>query len=213
MIGILGGTFDPIHFGHLRPALEVLEALALSEVRFIPLKVAVHRGQPAASVAQRLAMVRAAVGDQQGFVVDERELIRSDRSYTYDTLLSLRGELGTAPICLLMGADAFNSFHTWYRPADILELAHLVVMQRPGSGEPEEAQLKQWLAARRANAASELHCRPAGRIFFQTVTQFDIAATAIRDLVAQGANARYLLPDPVLEIIERERLYERTAIA
>ena len=207
MIGIFGGTFDPIHFGHLRPALEVLQALRLDEVRFIPLKVAVHRGQPAASAAQRLAMVRAAVAGQPGFVVDERELSRSDGSYTYDTLLSLRDELGATPVCLLMGADAFNSFHTWHRPADILELAHLVVMRRPGSQAPQAAAVRGWLAARRAGCAADLHCRPAGRIFLQTVTQLDIAATVIRELVARGATPRYLLPEPVLDIIERERLY------
>jgi nicotinate-nucleotide adenylyltransferase len=134
MIGVLGGTFDPIHFGHLRPALDCLQALALEEVRLIPLNVAVHRPQPVASSALRLAMLEAAIAGQPGFVADPRELERPGGSYTYDTLISLRAELGDAePLCLLIGADAFAGFLDWHRPADILDLAHLVVMRRPAS--------------------------------------------------------------------------------
>ena len=137
MIGVLGGTFDPIHFGHLRPALDCLEALGLSELRFIPLKVAVHRPQPQAPAALRLAMLEAAIADQPGFRVYTRELERPGGSFSYDTLRSLREELGDAvPICLLVGADAFRGFPDWHRPRAILDLAHLVVMRRPGTTDP-----------------------------------------------------------------------------
>ncbi len=142
MIGVLGGTFDPIHFGHLRPALEMRQALGLAEVRFVPLNVAVHRCQPEASGAQRLAMVRAAVGGEPRFRVDARELQRTGRSYSYETLRSLRSEVGDRqPICLLTGSDAFRDFLSWHRPDDILELAHLVVMQRPGAAAGLDARL------------------------------------------------------------------------
>lgn len=208
MIGILGGTFDPIHFGHLRPALEVKEALGLREVRFIPLGIAPHRSPPGASPAQRLALVAAAIRDQPGFVLDDRELQRPGRSFTYDTLRSLRTELGPAQsICLLLGADAFADFLTWHRPEGVLELAHLVVMARPGGQTSTDPLLHRWIAERGSERPAQLRQRPGGHILFQGVTQLAIAATAIRAAIAAGHSPRYLLPDPVLALIEQERLY------
>lgn len=207
MIGIFGGTFDPIHYGHLRPALEMRQALGLEQVRFIPLAVAVHRKQPVATVAQRLAMVRAALSAQPGFVLDDREIRRNGGSYTLDTLNELHREQPGTTWCLFAGGDAFNDFLTWHRPLEILELAHLVVMQRPGAGPPADPALARLSRERRCNDRSELKAAPAGRIFFQRVTQLDISATAIRAELAAGNSPRFLLPDPVLAIIERERLY------
>jgi nicotinate-nucleotide adenylyltransferase len=209
MIGVFGGSFDPIHFGHLRPALDVLQALDLQEVRFIPLNVAVHRPQPAAPGSQRLAMVREAIQGQPGFVADERELLRGGASYSYETLVALRGDLGPRlPVCLLTGADAFRDFAGWHRPEGILSLAHLVVMQRPGAcGEVDDPRLRGWVAERRAEDPEHLRRVPGGCILFQDVTQLDISATGIRALVTRCLSPRFLLPDRVLEIIEREGLY------
>ncbi len=208
MIGVLGGTFDPIHFGHLRPALEVMEALGLEEVRFIPLGVAPHRSPPRASPAQRLALVAAAIRDQPGFVLDDRELRRPGPSYSYHTLRSLREEVGAErPLCLLLGADAFAELMTWHRPEGILELAHLVVMERPGGQPPSDPTLRDWIAERGTDRPPALRGRPGGHIHFQPVTQLAIAATAIRAAIAAGQSPRYLLPEPVLALIERERLY------
>ena len=208
MLGVLGGTFDPVHFGHLRPALEVRQALGLREVRFVPLNVAVHRPQPEAAGEQRLAMVRAAIAVEPGFVADGRELTRPGSSYSYDTLLSLRRELGESePICLLIGSDAFRDFLTWHRPDGILGLAHLVVMRRPDGEILEEPALRRWSEPRLCTRLEELASAPAGRIWFQRVTPLGISATAIRDLVAAGLSARYLLPDAVLDIVERDGLY------
>ncbi len=208
MIGVLGGTFDPVHFGHLRPALEMQQALGLAEVRFVPLNVAVHRRQPEASGAQRLAMVRAAVGGEPQFRVDARELQRTGRSYSYETLRSLRSELGDRqPICLLTGSDAFRDFLSWHRPDDILELAHLVVMQRPGADAGLDARLRDWMAPRLLPGPEGLDQRPGGHILLNRVTQLDISSTAIRRIIRAGRSPRYLLPDAVLEIIEREDLY------
>lgn len=208
MMGVLGGTFDPIHFGHLRPALDSMQALALREVRFVPLNVAVHRSQPVASADHRLAMVRAAVDGQHGFSVDDRELLRPGGSYSYDTLSSLKRELGDDhPICLLTGEDAFRDFLTWYRPDGILDLAHVVVMRRPGAEVGWNPELRRWISSRTAVGASDLEETPAGRILFQQVTQLDISATAIRRLVSAGKSPRYLLPQAVLDIIELEHLY------
>jgi nicotinate-nucleotide adenylyltransferase len=208
MIGVLGGTFDPIHFGHLRPALEVLQTLGLSEVRFVPLNVAVHRDQPLASPEQRLTMLRAALVGQSAFVADDRELRRTGGSYSYDTLSSLRGELGkSVPICLLLGVDAFREFLTWHRPDGILELAHLVVMKRPGAEGLVAPVLGRRMESRLTAEVPDLWAAPGGRVLFQDVTQLDISATEIRRLIARGMSPRYLLPDAVLDIIRREGMY------
>jgi nicotinate-nucleotide adenylyltransferase len=156
-------------------------------------------------------MERAAVSGVPGLVADGRELARAGASYSFDTLASLRRELGPRlPICLLVGADAFNGFLSWHRPADILDLAHLVVMQRPDAAQPDDPRLLA-LLAERACAAAELHRDPAGRILRLPVTQLDISSSRIRALIAAGQSARYLLPDQVLALVEREGLYRDAA--
>ncbi|MCB2264212.1 MAG: nicotinate-nucleotide adenylyltransferase [Candidatus Thiosymbion ectosymbiont of Robbea hypermnestra] len=208
MIGVFGGTFDPIHFGHLRPALELLQGLPLREIRFVPLRTAVHRTQPVATAAQRLAMVRAAVAGQPGFVADDRELRRTGDSYSYDTLASLRAELGPRlPICLLTGRDAFAELPTWYRWRDIADLAHWVVMRRPGADAATDPELRHWMAPRLATDPAVLPRTPGGRVLFRDVTQLDISATAIRARIALGLSPGFLLPEGVLAFIEREGLY------
>lgn len=208
MLGILGGTFDPIHHGHLRTALDVAEAVGLDEVRLIPLRHAVHRDQPETPAALRLAMVQAAIAGEPRFVADDREIRRDAPSYTLHTLESLRAERGGAePICVLIGGDAFAEFLTWYRPHDILGLAHLIVMQRPGAEATGDAALRTLVDRHRAASAAELRARPGGRILFQPVTQLDISATDIRARLGAGRSARYLVPDAVLELIRREGLY------
>ena len=196
MIGILGGTFDPIHYGHLRTALEVQQALGLEPLRDPP-----HRPAPGASPAQRLSMVRAAVADEPVFAVDDRELRRGGKSYTLDTLHALRADLGQAPLCLLLGSDAFRGFPDWHKPDEILKLCHLVIMQRPGDGVPDI------YTERLCRSASEFVAAATGCILLQPVTQLEISATAIRHLLRHGRSPRYLLPDAVLEFIHRQALY------
>jgi len=207
MIGVIGGTFDPVHFGHLRTALDVMQGVGLDEVRFIPLHRAVHREQPAVSGALRLRMLQLAIADQPGFCIDERELQRRGDSYMVDTLGSLRAELGQRPLCLILGGDAFAHFLSWREPHGILRLAHLVVMQRPGQGEIDDPELAQLLGAHRAATGAELCQHPAGRIHFQPVTQLAISSTRIRELIAAGRSPRYLLPEAVLQLLESQRLY------
>lgn len=214
-VGLFGGTFDPVHFGHLRPALECLEALGLSELRLIPAAVPPHRAAPVAKPEQRLAMLRLAVADQPGFVVDGRELQRPGPSYTVDTLRELRAELGPQrPLCLLLGTDAFLGLSTWHRWEELPALAHLVVMHRPGFprealAERADEPVRALLAPRQRAQAADLHAQPAGGIWLQAVTALDISATAIRHTIAAGASARYLLPDAVWRYIEENGLYRK----
>lgn len=207
-IGILGGTFDPIHYGHLRPALELLETLELAEVRFIPCRIPAHRGTPQVTAEQRLMLVQAAIAGQPGFIADDRELRREGTSYMVDTLATLRDEFGQeTPLCLIIGADAFRELSTWSRWQDLVKVAHIVVMQRPGAPQALPATLAEWAAPRIAPDAATLRERPAGRILFQPVTQLDISATQIRALLARGQSPRYLLPEAVLACIHDWALY------
>lgn len=214
MIGLFGGTFDPVHFGHLRVALDCQQALGLDELRLLPLRVAVHRPQPVASAAHRLAMLEAAVAGEPHLRVDDRELGRDGPSYTVETLESLRAELGgERPLCVLIGADAFNGFMDWHRPRDILGLAHVVVMQRPGAPTSRDVELRDEVHRRRADAPAELRQTPAGRIWFQTVTQLDISSTRIRRMLAAGLSPRYLLPDAVLDLARHAGCYNSATVA
>ncbi|MGE3480357.1 MAG: nicotinate-nucleotide adenylyltransferase [Gammaproteobacteria bacterium] len=207
MIGILGGTFDPIHSAHLRCALEVQQALRLAEVRFVPCRQPPHRPAPAADPAQRLAMLRLALEGQAGFSIDERELRRAGPSYMVDTLDSLRRELPAQPMCLIIGLDAFVQLHTWHRWERLIELAHIAVMTRPGLREGPGGEVAALLERCQEDDPQALHGAPAGRIILCPVTRLEISATRIRALVAQGMSARYLAPDRVLDYIRQAGLY------
>jgi len=212
-VGILGGTFDPIHFGHLRLAQELAQTLKLAQVRFMPSGTPPHRAAPGAGADERLAMVRLAIAGNPLFAVDERETRRSGPAYTFDTVTELRAELGgAAPLVLLVGADAFLEFATWHRWHELFGLAHVAVAHRPGF--PVERwrdampqPLAREYAARRMQQPLAVHLAPAGGIVVMPFTALDISATAIRELVRDGASPRYLLPDPVLDYIQTENLY------
>lgn len=207
MIGIFGGTFDPVHYGHLRPLLEVREVLHLDEVRLIPCYIPPHRTTPGATPAQRLAMLQLALDETPGFVIDERELRRGGPSYMVDTLQSLRDELGDLPLCLILGMDAFIKLDTWREWSRLIELVHIVVMQRPGCAVPSGA-VAELVARHQMKVCSELKQSPAGGIWFQPVTQLEIAATAIRERMALGKDIRFLVPEPVRQYIEAGGLYQ-----
>lgn len=210
MIGVLGGTFDPIHFGHLRPALEIQQALGLRELRFIPSAEPPHRSKPQASALQRLMMVRAAIADQPGFVIDDRELRRSGPSYMVDTLHSLREELGeSTPLCLILGLDAFLGLEGWHRWQDLFEYAHLVITHRPGWSlrDMHPGSILAKAIQARYSEPEQLARQPAGKLAFQSVTQLDISASGIREELTRGRDIRYLLPDTVHELIKTQHIY------
>lgn len=205
---MFGGTFDPIHNGHLRPMLEVMQGLGCRETLVVPARVPPHRPQPRLDTGQRLALVREALAECPGFTVDTRELSRSGPSYMVDTLRSLRRERGEHEgLCLVLGMDAFLGLPRWYRWEELSALAHLVVLDRPGSPRPRAGVLHDWLSRRQVAEAAELRRQPAGGVLFQPVSQLDISATAIRRLLAQGRSARFLMPERCWQRLARAGWY------
>ena len=209
-IGILGGTFDPIHYGHLRLAEEMLELAKLAQIRFIPAGNPPHRDAPGVSAEHRSAMVRLAIAGQPAFVLDEREATKQRKCYTVDTMRELRGELGDAqPLCLLMGGDAFLQFHTWHEWESILDLSHIVVGYRPGF--PIEARgtdtklYEQY--KKRLCGIGHLAQHPSGGIAELAIPKLEISATLIRSRVTENRSIRYLLPEPVANYIYQHHLY------
>lgn len=210
-IGIFGGTFDPVHFGHLRPALELKEQLGLESVHLVPCHIPPHRGEPHATAAQRRAMLELAIAGEPGLLLDGRELARPGPSYMVDTLRSLRAEFGaTRPLCLIIGGDAFLGLPSWYHWQELIRLAHIVVAHRPGWVLDEASlngALRQLLQQHQLLEASQLCAAPAGGVLLHSVTPLAISATGIRQQVAAGGSARYLLPQPVWDYIRQHNLY------
>lgn len=210
-LGLFGGTFDPVHYGHLRLAEEAIAHLGLGGVRWIPAGQPPHRGKPQVTAAQRLEMVLRSTAKNSRFSVDASEVEAAAPSYTVHTLERLRRELGKEqPLVLLVGADAFAGLPTWHRWRDIFALAHVAVSHRPGF--PVEAcslpaELATEFNNRRLAEAGGLKISPAGSIVTFAMTQLAISATQIRKLLANGLSARYLLPDGVLDYIQTHSLY------
>lgn len=207
-IGVLGGTFDPIHLGHLRAAIEVAETLKLDELKLLPSANPPHRDPPQANAMQRLSMARAAIEGVPGLSVDDRELHRNTPSWTIDTLESLRAELSTDDqLFLLLGWDAFCGLPDWRRWDELLQHSHLVILQRPDADAEAPEVLRDLIAARSVSEPL-LFDGPAGKIGFVWQTPLAISATQIRQLLASGRSARFLLPDSVLTYIHTQRLYQ-----
>lgn len=208
-IGIFGGTFDPIHYGHLRSAFELLHTLKLSEVRFMPCGNPPHRAAPIANAELRVEMVRRATAAQQGFVVDDRELQREGPSYSVDTLMALRAEYPLRSLCLIVGMDAFLSLPKWYHWRQILELSHIIVAHRPGWKAPDRGALGELLVDRGTGRVGDLHQSRSGCIYVHEVTQLEISSTEIRALINAGRDPRFLLPDGVRELLDQSGCYRR----
>ena len=212
VIGLSGGTFDPIHFGHLRMAQELADNLHLSAVRFIPAAQPPHKSTPEVSAKHRAAMVRLGIAGNSIFSCDDRELNREGASYTIDTLLSLRDELGAdISLVLLIGSDAFTKFDTWHRWQEIIQLCHIALVQRPmvEKQEPLSKSLQNFLQSHYTENAEDLHSKSAGFVTMQTVTALDISSTSIRCNLQKQHSARYLLPDSILEYICTNQLYTK----
>ena len=214
-LGLFGGTFDPVHYGHLRLAEEARNSLGLDRVLWIPAGQPPHRSAPGTAARHRLEMVRLAIEGNPGFSLDQAEVLTAAPSYTVTSLERLRSLHGPKkPLVLLLGADAFAGLTGWHRWQDLFALAHLAVATRPSypleSGLLPPA-LENAFQTRLARDTQALGQAPAGKIVSFAITALDISATLIRGALTTAGSARYLLPDPVLDYIAEHRLYQSPA--
>lgn len=206
-IALFGGTFDPVHYGHLRAAWEAAEQLD-ADVRLMPANVPPHRPQPVLDAGRRVELLALALAGQTRLTLDTRELDRAGPSYTVDTLRELRAEIGNdRPLVLLVGADAFAGLPSWNRWLQLFDLAHVGVLDRPGPARARPDELVAQLDARHDTLDGSWRTRAAGRILSLDVTDLDISATAIRAELAAGHEPRFLLPDAVLGAIREQGWY------
>lgn len=209
LIALMGGTFDPVHIGHLRAALEAAQALN-APVRLMPAQVPPHRPQPLASAAQRLRMLEIAIAARPELQIDARELQRSGPSFSVDTLIGLRAEVGVQqPLALIVGADAFAGLPGWSRWLQLFDLAHIVVLTRPGAATAADwpEALRAQVDARQCSDAAGLQAAANGKVFALAVTPLAVSATAVRESFARREVPHWLVPAEVLAYIEREGLY------
>jgi len=210
-IGILGGTFNPIHYGHLRIAEEIAENLNLDEVRFVPSANPPHKPTPNISATHRAEMVKLAIENNPTFLCDSRELARTGASYTIDTLISLRQELGQeVSLCIIMGTDAFTQLHSWHRWKELIQYCHIVLVQRPASQTPQQplpTVLEHFLRDHFTENIADIQESATGFICMQNVTALAISSTNIRERLKNKQSIRYLMPQNVIEYIEKNQLY------
>jgi len=215
-LGLLGGTFDPVHFAHLRLAAEALDRLALDSVRWIPSGQPGHRGAPCAGVEHRLAMLRLAIANEPRFTLDEADALETAPTFTVNTLARLRAALGSQiPLVLIIGADQLLALDTWWEWKRLFSLAHIAVAQRPhfefrSGALTRELELE---VERRAGAAADLATTPASTVVTFGMTQLDISGSAIRAEIAAGRRPGHLLPDAVLDYIAAQHLYAKEAVS
>lgn len=205
MIGLYGGTFNPVHYGHLRTALEIKERFNLRQLRLIPCRLPAHRHQPDVSGEMRLRMLELAIADTPELMTDRCELDRDGPSYMIDTLRSISEIFSGEPLLLIIGADAFRGLQDWHDWQNLFCYAHVLVMTRPGF---TLEKLPDFFQGRLLTDPAHIENESAGRLLFQAVTLLDISATRIRTDIAAGSNPKFLLPDTVLAFIRKHRLYQ-----
>ena len=207
LIGIFGGSFDPVHIGHVRIALDACKLLEFQKIRFIPLGRAVHREQPQTTATQRKAMLELALENQPCLSLDCRELQNERPSYTVDTLNDLQRELPGVSLCLIMGSDAFSAFDRWHEPERILDLCHLLVLQRPGETVNWSESLRYLMTGRVAMDKTQLQREKSGLILLETASQLDISSTAVRACLEAGDSTAGLINGAVAAYIAKHGLY------
>lgn len=215
LMGIYGGTFDPIHYGHLRIAEELLNSIGLARIIFVPSGEPRLRAEPAASKTQRTDMVKLAIHDNDKFALDEREINRPGISTTVQSLREYRCEFGsdTAP-CFILGMDAFIKINQWFEWRELFKLCHLIIVARPGYLSIDEEwnwpmEIKAEFISRRVMNPCDLELQSSGLIYPAQTSLLDISASQIRSLIAAGKSIRYLLPENVCDYIKHNNLYKR----
>ncbi|MBL4583748.1 MAG: nicotinate-nucleotide adenylyltransferase [Pseudomonadales bacterium] len=208
VVAFMGGTFDPLHFGHLRMARELKQAIAAGQFRLVPCGDPYHKAHPVSPASQRVKMLELALANDAELDLDTRELKRDGPTYSYDTLVSLRQELGAdASLIMVMGMDSFLSLPKWHNWQKLTELGHILVVHRPGSEQALSEPLQSWYANCKATQLEQLRSSSHGLVFDLRMTMLDISATQIRGLLSEGQSPQYLLPESVLEYINQTGLY------
>ena len=206
---VMGGTFNPIHHGHLRSAVDILEHFQFKTVRMLPCFQPVHKDQPEVTADQRLQMVELGIQADVRLEVDPREIIREGASYTRDTLRELRQELGDEePLIMVVGMDSFLSLPTWFHWQDLLQFAHILVISRPGWEPDFISSLEEFYEKHRAEHVAELQCAPAGKIWMESFTPLAISSSQVRKLCREGKSIAYLVPETIQRFIEAHSLYK-----
>ena len=213
IVGLFGGTFDPIHIGHLRTAVELRKLLGFSELHLLPCARPPHREQPGVTAEHRLQMLKLGIGSgndaELGLLADDRELLRSGLSYTIDTLAQMRSELGdNVALCLCIGMDSLVNLHTWHRWQDLSDYAHVVVAARPGWHLPETGPVADWLKGRVVDDPKLFSNESCGYVMLEEMTLLPVSATQIRQDLAADCSVRYLVPDAVINYINQHGLYK-----
>lgn len=207
-VAIMGGTFDPIHNGHLRTAVEVLDRFQYTALKLVPCFKPVHKGQPGVTARQRLEMTELAISSHPRLEVDSREVERGGPSYSIDTLKDIRAEIGSnEPLVMVLGMDSFLSLPTWQNWHELIQYAHLLVVSRPGWEPDLISELTTFCENHRASSPHELQCAPSGLVWFETLTPLGISSSMIRSLARRDESIAYLLPEPVQKYIEEYQLY------
>ena len=207
-IGLFGGTFDPVHNGHLKIASEMLRLLNLTELRFVPCAFPSHRNTPVVSPEERAAMIELAIEIEPRFVCDRREISRMTTSYTIDTLAEVREELGVhSTIVFLMGCDALMAINKWKSWSSLLNFAHLVIVDRPGWSREFPSDVGEWIKINRASAVIELQRSPHGLIYLTSSDALDISSTEVRRILGCGGAAQDILPVSVRKFAVENKLY------
>jgi len=206
-LALFGGTFDPVHYGHLRCADEARQKLGLENLYLLPSGTPAHRDEPRATANQRLDMLLLAQGEFPSLAIDERELLRSGPSYMVDTLQELRAENAGRSVLLLIGQDAANRLHTWYRWEELFELANLVILTRPNEIEEYRHDLANKISKRLVTSVPELVNSEANNVLQLQVSPIDISATTIQSMMRLGRSPKSMIPDAILEYIDENALY------
>jgi len=209
-IALFGGTFDPVHYGHLRCADEVRQKLGLNKLYLLPAGSPPHRDMPAATVKQRMEMLQLARQEFPQLLIDDRETRRSGPSYMVDTLMEIRSSLAGRPLLLLIGQDAANQLHTWFQWERLFELSHIIILTRPGVPTGYPPELAKQVQRRSGSDVQELLKSEAGIVLHMEVESIDISATRIKQILRSGGLPESMLPAAVLEYINKNRLYLNT---
>lgn len=207
LLAILGGTFDPVHIGHVQIAKQLLRRLPCDEIRFVPCKQPVLKASSSATVEQRLTMLKLALQDHPELVIDERELHRDGPSYMIDTLRSLRDEFPDTPLALILGMDAFLELPRWHQWQSLLELSHLTVINRKDAQLPDSEPLASLIKQHQLNNLTQLPKSLAGHISFVELPLIDISSTQLRKQLSNGQDCSQYLDPSIVKYIKSEHLY------